>query len=136
MTKRFLQILFIFNFYLSFGQFHCDSIFLYKNFNQRGTTASVYSNFIMLDTSKTEKVKLTNNDLQTIREIFSSLTAKKFIQTKHGDIYYTIIWDKGKKHNCAIENKSLIDFTIYRKYIIIDSADIRTLHDILEKNWY
>ena len=121
-------------------QFLADSIFIYKEFNKRGTTANLWHYHRDLDSINAEKRKLDTNDLNEFISIFKNAQRQKLFQQKYGgDICYTIVYNKGIKktfvflssdHFARLDN--LVDMQCWT---LKDHVKQKQLYDLIRKNW-
>jgi hypothetical protein len=122
------------------GQFYTDSVFIYKNFMECGTTAKLWNNHHYLDSTNNKKVKLNQNQLTELIDIFKDTKPKKYIQQKHG-IYlcYAIGFIKGQKNIFVVESTleygRLINLTTMKRWTIKDQEKTKRLQELIKKNW-
>jgi NCAIR mutase (PurE)-related protein len=126
----------------AFGQFRADSMFIYKNFQRRGTTAALWNYHRILDSTNAEKVAVDGNDMKILKDIFSQTKNKRFYQQKHaGQTCYAIVFDGGKKYEFTIEStdnfRRLVNLTTMRSLTVnpADSLNSRRLDSIKKKYW-
>ena len=120
--------------------FQADSIWIYKNFRQFGTTANLRLNHNHLDSLNNQKTLISNEDLKTIMEIASRAKRKKLYQKKYGsDICYWIIEQEGVKKKFVAYGNSKIaeidDLDSMRTWIITEPNDVLLFEEILNKYW-
>lgn len=138
MSKFFLIPILTFTSLISYGQLKADSLTIYKDFNGRGTTASLWHYHKNADSLKIPLQKLDPSDLITIKNTFTDVKVKKYHQQKHGgELLLGFVYVNGQKGKIAISSYSksvyLVNFTD-RKYLLIeDSVKAMSVRTILLK---
>jgi hypothetical protein len=122
------------------GQFTADSVFIYKNFKQHGTTANLGHNHKDLDSANAQKIKLSAIDLAELIDIFKASPRKKLFQQKYGgDICYVIVYDKGQKKRFVLlasqDYGVLDDLDTMKRWILSDADTRKRFYKLVRKNW-
>ncbi len=122
------------------GQFTADSVFIYKNFKQYGTTAALWRFHKVLDTSNAPKIKLSASDLTELIDILKTTSNGKLFQQKYaGELCYMVVYDKGQKKRFvlypSLKFSFLDDLDGMKRRIINDAANRQRIYDIIKKNW-
>jgi len=141
-TKFTLLICFALVATIAKGQFNADSIFIYTNTKQRcGTTANLWHYHRILDSTNASKIKLDNQDLTELKDIFTNTKRKKYLQQKHGGVIcYAIVYNKGQKNIFAFESSlefgRLVDLTNMKHWKLEnqDKEGQKRLYKIIRKN--
>jgi len=122
------------------GQFNADSIFIYNNYKEHGSTANLWHNHRDLDSSNASKIKLSSDDQFEFVEIFKYTQGKKLYQQKYGgDICYLLIYNKGQKIRCVLyaspEFGTLHDLDTMKYWSLKNAEDKRRFYELVRKNW-
>ena len=78
------------------NEYKIDSVFVYKNFDQCGTTANLWQNHRVLDSLKYAKRKFSQEDIKNLDDMLKLFKTKRLLQQKYGgEICYLIIYRNG-----------------------------------------
>ena len=121
-------------------QFSADSIFIYKNFKDYGTTARLWYNHRQLEITKAPKIKLSNADLNELVDIFKTVPRRKLVQQKYGgEICYLIVYDKGQKKRFALwtslESGAIDDLDSRKRWGLRNTESRKRFHELISKYW-
>ena len=116
-------------------EFKADSVFIYKNFKEWGTTARLRYNHRILDSTKAIKSKISNHDLIELMTIVNNTKRKNLFQQKYGgETVYLIIYNDGhkKKYVAGAGTKSYIldDLDDMKRWIIKDTIEVDKISKI------
>ena len=122
------------------NKFKADSIFVYRNFNQCGTTANLRHNHRYLDSLKFEKKKFDLEDLNKLNDMLKFSKMKKLFQQKYGgEICYLIIYQNGirrrfvtyiSKDYCLLD-----DIDSMRRWKTKSPKEAELFFELINKNW-
>lgn len=105
MNKHFIILVLIFVSVILRGQIKADSLLIYNDFKGRGTTANLWHYHHDADSLKISLTKLSDNDLNVIKNILADSKQKKHFQQKHGgQLLLGFVYLNGQKFKCAISN--------------------------------
>ncbi|MCC6684167.1 MAG: hypothetical protein IT247_03760 [Bacteroidia bacterium] len=148
MIIRILNLVFVFlafNYSIGLAQkvknpFEADSLFVYRNFNQCGTTANLWHNHKDLDSTNASKSKLSQSDLIELKDILKTTRGRKLMQQKYGgEICYIIVFHSGQKNRYAAyissELSFLDDLDSMRRWKIENVKDRERFYNLIKKNW-
>lgn len=122
------------------NNFHADSVFVYRNFNQRGTTANLWHNHRHLDSLKSEKKKFDLDDLNKFNDMLKLSKTKQLFQQKYGgEICYLIIYQNGIKRRfvsyISMDFCLLDDIDSMRRWKTKSSKETEQFYELINKNW-
>ncbi len=120
--------------------FKADSIFIYNNFKQGGTTANLSHNHKDLDSTNAQKTKLSTSDLAEFIDIFKKTKAKKLFQQKYGaGIFYILVFNGGHRSRYVMysspDSGILDNLDLMRRWTISETVDKKRLYELVQKNW-
>jgi len=120
--------------------FTADSIFIYNNFSQGGTTAGLSHNHKDLDSAKAQKRKLSPSDMADFVDIFKKTKGKKLFQQKYGaGLCYILVFNGGHRYKYVMYSSPdlgiLDNLSLMRRWTITETADKERLYDWVQKNW-
>lgn len=139
-TVALLTFIFNANGQNSSGQFKADSIFIYKDFKEHGTTANLWHNHRDLDSANAPRTRLNEVELKEFVDIFKPIPSKKLFQTKYGgDICYVLVYEKGIRTQCVVyatlESGSLHDLDNMKCWTINSMPEKSRFYELVKKNW-
>ena len=131
-------IVFTFTSLISHGQIKADSLFIYKGFEGRGTTANLWHYHHDADSLKISLTKVSDSDLNIIKNILADTKQKKYFQQKHGGkLLLGFVYVNGQKYKCAISNHPnyihFVNFTDRKQIILQDTAKSIKINTILNR---
>ncbi len=122
------------------NQFKVDSVFVYKNFSQCGTTANLWHNHRDLDSLNAEKNKLSLDDLNKLNDLIKLSKMNRLFQQKYGgEICYLIVYQNGiRKRFVAYISKDfclLDDLDAMRRWKMKSPKENEQFYELINKNW-
>ena len=125
---------------ISKQQFAADSIFIYKNFKQHGTTASLWHSHRDLNDANASKVKLSDIDLAEFIDIFKYTPRKRLFQTKYGgDICYFLVYKDGFKKEfilyTAPDYGAIHNLSAMKYWTLQNPQKIERFYKLVNRNW-
>lgn len=137
--KKLLSLLFLtFTSQVSFGQMKADSLLIYKDFEGRGTTANLWHYHHDADSLKISLTKVSDIDLNAIKNILADTKQKKYFQQKHGGkLLLGFVYVNGQKYKCAISNHPnyihFVNLSEHRQIMLRDTLKSKDINTILNK---
>lgn len=117
-----------------------DSAFIYKHFDDHGTTAGLAWNHRQLDSTKHESTKLNSQDLETLQSFISNSKEKRLFQKKYGgQICYIVAYVDGRARRLVTASTDSefwlddLDQMIYRH--TSDQTEVNQLNKMIKKYW-
>lgn len=148
MTIRLLNLIFVFLTFNSFtgyaqkikNQFEADSVFVYRNFKEYGTTAGLRHNHKDLDSTNVLKNKISQSDLNELKNFLKNTKRKRLFQQKYGgEICYLIVYHSGHKKRYVASISSefyfLDDLDSMKRWKIENVKDRELFYNLIKKNW-
>jgi hypothetical protein len=117
-----------------------DSVFIYRFFNDHGTTAGLWSNHARVASEFYELTKLNTEDLETLQSFVSNIKSKKLSQMKYGgEICYLLVYSNDISVKfVAGSNDSfffLDDLGRRRSWQSKNPAEVELLTKMINKYW-
>ena len=118
--------------------FTADSIFIYDNFRQGGTTAGLSHNHKDLDSTNAQKSQLSPSDLADFVDIFKKTKSKKLFQQKYGaGLCYILVFNGGHRSKYVMysspDSGILDNLDLMRRWTINETADKKRLYELVKK---
>lgn len=117
-----------------------DSAFIYKHFDDHGTTAGLAWNHRQLDSTKHESTKLNSQDLETLQSFICNSKDKRLFQKKYGgQICYIVAYTDGQSRRfvaASTDSDFWLDNLDQMRYRHTnDQSQVERLNKMIKKYW-
>ena len=122
------------------NEYKIDSVFVYRNFDQCGTTANLWQNHRVLDSLKYAKRKFSQEDIKNLDDMLKLFKTKRLLQQKYGgEICYLIIYRNGigKRFVAYISQDfcTLDDLDSMKRWKTKSPKQAEQFYELINKNW-